>query len=112
MVRRGVLALAALAVGVSVLTLAAAPAAADHVYSHRYVVLGRVINDLKEPALGWTASATFSGVTPEGTCSLLPAPVPDTTAEGDFFLCYHVHAFSGGTVTVSGPGFSQSFNLD
>ncbi len=97
---------------VALLIVAAAPAAADHVYSHRYVIVGRVIDDLGKPAMGWVASATFSGVTPAGLCSLPPPPQPETDGNGDFFLCYHVHGINGGTVTVSGPAFTETFNLD
>jgi len=110
--RAPVLAVITVLAAVALLLVGAGPAAADHAYSHRYVIVGRVIDVLGEPAMGWFASATFSGVTPDGACSLSPQSAPTTNAYGDFFLCYHVHAISGGTVTVSGDSFSQSFNLN
>lgn len=115
---RSARAVLALLLGVLLLTLGASTALADHVYSHRYTIVGRVIDNLGQPALGWTADATFAGL-PSGSYAGLcdgvahpPGPEPTTDMWGDFFLCYHVHSFTGGTVTVTGPGFSRAFNMD
>ena len=114
MLRRGILAALALLTAALTLAVIAAPVAADHAYSHRYVVFGRVIDNLGEPAMGWTASATLSGPGTEnpGACQLPPTATPTTDASGDFFLCFHVHALSAGTITVSGPGFARTLPLN
>ena len=115
MLRRGALALLALATVLSTLAVIAAPVVADHSYSHRYVVFGRVIDSLGQPAMGWTATGTISGPAVLGDCpNFVPmgSGVADSDRSGDFFLCYHMHSFSGGTITVFGPGSSQTFPLD
>lgn len=111
-VRTAVVAGFAIFCAAALLLVPAQPVLADHAYSHRYVIYGRVIDALGEPAMGWVASATISGPTVSGECPLSPAPAPSTTAYGDFFLCYHVHEMTSGTVTVQGNSFSQTYPLD
>jgi len=110
--RASVVVVLAISTAAALLLVPALPVAADHAYSHRYVIVGRVIDAQGEPAMSWIASATISGPTASGECPLSPASAPVTTASGDFFLCYHIHEMSGGTVTVQGDSFSQTYPLD
>lgn len=76
-------------------------AAADHVYSHRYVVLGRVLDADGNPVLGVTVALALRGVGTEGACANQPGTEteafgptttrPTTNALGEFTFCAHVH---------------------
>lgn len=78
------------------LTLAATivpPAAvADHVYSHRYYVYGRVIDKAGFPVKGVTLQIKLEGQSADfGDCTLRPPlPQPTTDDNGDYLFCRHV----------------------
>lgn len=82
--------------------LLAPAAAADHVYSHRYVVLGRVLDAEGRPVPSVTVVLAFRNATAEGPCANQPnteteafGPTttrPVTNAHGEFMFCSHVHA--------------------
>ena len=79
-------------------------AAADHAYSHRLLVFGRVVDAAGVPVDNVTVSLFFSGLSAEGPCVDQPGtsteafgPMrtrPTTDASGDFMFCHHVHAMS------------------
>lgn len=90
---------------VPLLLVALAPiAAADHVYSHRYLVLGRVVDADGSPVPNVTVSLTLRDLQTEGPCSNQPGTETDafgrtqdrpvTNAFGEFTFCRHVHAMS------------------
>lgn len=97
MTRRGG---AALILSSALLLLLLAPSAsADHAYSHRYVVFGRVVDSAGAPVDGAQVSleATFAF---EGACSTHPeaatdawsaTPTMPTNARGEFWICLHAH---------------------
>lgn len=92
------------------LTLAAlAPlAAADHAYSHRYIVFGRVVDAENNPVPGLTVDlGTQKPFNPEGPCANQlgtdtdafgpTRTTPVTNEMGEFMFCYHHHSMSRGT---------------
>lgn len=85
------------------LVLLAAPAVADHVYTHRYTVSGRVLGPDGAPLANVTVEALVDGVSSrEGDCkarageirvsALKLADANRTNGYGDFEVCAHVHA--------------------
>lgn len=91
----------ALVLGLVALLLLSPTAAADHVFSHRVYVVGRVIDVDGLPAAGMGVSIEFHGIAQPPTCGLDPHPFV-TGAQGDFVLCYHYHALPANvTVTVT-----------
>jgi hypothetical protein len=81
-------------------------AAADHSYSHRYIVYGRVVDAENNPVPGLTVDiGTEKPFNPEpGGCSNQPGTEteafgptrsqPITNDFGEFIFCYHHHAMS------------------
>lgn len=81
----------------------------DHVYSHRYYVLGRVVNATGAPVEGVEVTADFQGLAgPEpDDCPEERPPVsqPVSDDEGRYLLCRHAHTLPpNATVTVRAPG--------
>ncbi len=112
-----------------VLLAAAAPmAVADHAFSHRYVVSGRVIDSLGEPVAGLLVEVELLNVDPEetafhGACSYTPEAKLDpknsfilrtyTNGTGDYFACYHLHVLKGpSTVFVRIGPLIKSLGMD
>ena len=77
--------------------------AADHSYSHRYVIYGRVVDAEGNPVPSLTLDLTASLFNPEGACRDTTGSDLDTDAYGptvydpvtdefgDFTFCFHVH---------------------
>lgn len=99
----------ALALALACLSVVLLPAVgADHAYSHRYLVYGRVIDSEGNPVSGVTVRGGLDNeVTVEGPCGNQPntetdawGPTttrPTTNEAGEFFFCFHMHQISRGT---------------
>lgn len=99
----------ALAALLASLVLAALPlAAADHAYSHRYIVYGRVVDAENDPVPGLTVDLGYKPpFEPEGPCGNQPGTEtqafgptrnqPVTNQFGEFIFCFHTHGLSRGT---------------
>lgn len=86
-------------------------AAADHAFSHRVYVTGRVLDAEGRPAAGVPVSVSLQGVPPPGRC--LDETPEATGAMGDYAICRHVHALpANASVTVRAGDASQSVPLD
>lgn len=86
-------------------------ATADHVYSHRIVVTGRVIDADGLPISGVPVALHFTGLSPGGDCFDVPAR--PTGPRGDFTLCRHAHEVPAGViVNVTVAGASMERELD
>jgi hypothetical protein len=86
-------------------------AAADHVFSHRFVVEGRVIGANGLPVPGVLVDVSSVGERFVEPCQELQRPVTD--AWGDFRYCYHRHEVGPhGTVTVTAGNASESRPVD
>lgn len=91
-----------------ILLLASVPtASADHAYSHRYVVFGRVVDASGAPVEN--ATVTIAGALEVGACALHAGAATDawnatdqgvTDALGEFRLCRHQHAMRGENATL------------
>jgi hypothetical protein len=86
-------------------------AAADHVFSHRVYVVGRVLDAEGRPAAGVTVSVTFEGINGDVRCL---EQSPDMTGpRGDYEVCRHVHAMpSHVSATVRAGNVTRSVNVD
>lgn len=102
-------------------------AAADHAYSHRYVVIGRVLDADDNPVQGVTVNLGSSDFQPEGQCANQPGietealgPTrtnPVTNQYGEFIYCFHTHSLSRVLppkmiLTVEGSNASHEFDMD
>lgn len=82
---------------VGLLALAAAPAVADHVYSHRYLVFGSVVDADGMPLEGVSLNFDFGEFSDhEGPCAQEGSGGADrqkdtTDAMGRYFHCAHIH---------------------
>lgn len=101
-------------------------ATADHAYSHRYLIYGRVIDEAGNPMRGVTVRAGLDNkLTVEGACGNQPNTEtdawgrtetrPTTNEAGEFFFCFHMHSIARGTtadahVNVSGVEMKQPVN--
>lgn len=100
-------------VAVGALFLAAVPAVADHVYSHRYLVYGTVVDSEGEPLEGVSVNFDFSEFSDhEGPCAQETSGgtgrQQDTTdSMGRYWHCAHIHSSGSSThdfrVQVGGP---------
>lgn len=86
-------------------------AGADHAYSHRYIVYGRVVDAENNPVGGLTTDLGYEKpFTPEGPCASQPGTETDafgptrqspvTNQFGEFIFCFHTHAMSRTTPGV------------
>lgn len=113
---------AAVVAALAMLFLAAALplAVADHAYSHRYVVYGRVVDAAGNPVPGLTVDLGYEPpFQPEGPCSTQPnidtdafgatRTQPVTNQFGEFIFCFHTHAMSR---TTPGVGILRIDTLD
>lgn len=114
----------------AMLSLAAlAPlAAADHAYSHRYIVFGRVVDAENNPVPGLTVDLGYEKpFTPEGPCANQPGTGTDawastqtspiTNSFGEFFFCFHAHSMSRttpgvGIISIDALGIEERFEFD
>jgi hypothetical protein len=103
-------------------------AGAEHLYSHRYVVFGRLLDANGDPVPGEPVELGYSGIQPVGACVSQPDTatqaygetrnVAVTDASGDFQFCLHQHAMAeaapgDGFVRVPQEGnFTVQFPLD
>lgn len=107
----------AVLVGVTLLPLAAA----DHAYSHRYVVYGRLLDADGNPVPGVTVNMGTKDFEYEGPCAQQPLTEteafgrtetrPTTNQHGEFMFCFHAHEIN----RVAPPkGFLRidEFNVD
>lgn len=99
---------------------------ADHAYSHRYIIFGRVVDAENNPVPGLQLEPGYSAVfKPEGACGNQPgtgtdawtatATNPITNQYGEFFFCHHIHAMSRsepGTATFLVEGKEYKMGLD
>ena len=123
MTRVAALALAALLA----LTLLLPVAAADHAYSHRYIIYGRVVDANGDPVRALTVNIATRDFEPEGQCGTQPGTdtdafgvtrtEPQTNDYGEFIFCYHTHALPRalpGSATVSIPeaNYTQEVTFD
>lgn len=111
----------ALVVALAFLAVAALPlAAADHAYSHRYIVFGRVVDAENNPVPGLTLDLGYERpFEPEGACANQPntntdafGPTrtnPVTNDFGEFIFCFHTHSMSR---TTPGAGILRIDALD
>ena len=98
-----------LAFALTSLVLASLPlAGADHAYSHRYIVYGRVVDAENNPVPGLTVDLGYEApFTAEGPCGNQPGTEtqafgptrnqPVTNQFGEFIFCFHTHSLSRGT---------------
>lgn len=97
----------------AVVLLLAPLALADHVYTHRYYVSGRLLDAANEPVSGASVAANLPGTT-IGPCAGYEGPAnafhaTRTSPEGDFQICFHAHAFEPGqrvALNLSGDSFT------
>jgi hypothetical protein len=124
--RAGVVALLALFLFMSLAPLAAA----DHSYSHRYVIFGRVVDANHNPVQGVTVSVGYDDVFAaklEGACANQPdtetdafgptKTVPVTNSFGEFMMCFHHHDLSRGlpgkiTLRIDEENYTRTFDAD
>ncbi|MFA5860252.1 MAG: hypothetical protein WDA16_01015 [Candidatus Thermoplasmatota archaeon] len=103
-------------------------AVADHAYSHRYIIYGRVVDANGNPVPGMTVNVerhNFGNY--EGTCTDQSGTetdafgrtktIPVTNQYGEFMYCYHAHQIPRVdsptvTVTVAGTNFTKDVTLD
>lgn len=112
---------AALFAVLAFLALTALPlAAADHAYSHRYIVYGRVVDAENNPVAGLTVDLGYEKpFEPEGPCGNQPGTEttafgptrnnPVTNELGEFIFCFHTHSMSR---TTPGAGILRVESLE
>lgn len=92
--------------------LLAAPALGDHVYSHRFVVEGRLVGSDGTPLPGRVITLTSEGDDLLEPCREGPHD-SITNEHGDFRFCYHQHHLTSSTrVTVSAGNASDERAVD
>ncbi|GEM_PF-2949742 len=130
---RGFGARAGLLVALALLLIASfAPlAAADHSFSHRYLIYGRVVDANHNPVQNVTVSVGYDDVFAgnlEGPCANQPdteteaygvtKTVPVTNQYGEFMFCFHHHGLSRGlpgkiTLRIDEENnYSRTFDVD
>lgn len=86
-------------------------ALADHVYSHRVVVKGRLVGSDGLPVPGQPVDLTARGDAFDRPCREAQRNVTDEN--GDFWFCYHIHAVAPGvTFNIRAGSVVESRNLD
>ena len=101
-------------VALILLLLLAPLALADHVYSHRVVVAGRVVDASGMPVPSLPVQVRFAGLAQgDGTTACFDAPSDRTGPQGDFTLCRHAHVVPRGVrVNVTAGNASMEADLD
>lgn len=109
------------------ITILAPLALADHAYSHRVVVYGRVIDAEGKPFPGLTVSATPQNMETEGACGSQPMTETDafgptqtkpvTNEHGEFTFCIHAHRLSRAApgnlvIRIESHNYLQAVNVD
>ena len=79
-------------------------AQADHAYSHRYIIFGRVVDSTGLPVPGLSVQLAFEDLDTEGSCGNQPGTEteafgptrtqPVTNEYGEFMFCTHAHRMS------------------
>lgn len=103
-------------------------AAADHAYSHRYVIYGRVVDAENDPVPGLTVDFGFEPpFKSEGQCANQPGTEteafgptrtsPVTNQLGEFTFCSHTHSMSRGTpgtgtIRIDSLDVEETFTFD
>ena len=86
-------------------------AAADHTFSHRAYVVGRVLDVEGKPAPGLAVNVTFEGARATGRC--FDSREERTGPMGDYEVCRHVHEIApNATVTVRVGGAERTVPVD
>lgn len=111
-----------------IVTLLLPLAVADHAYSHRYVIYGRVVDANGDPVPGLTVNIerhNFGNY--EGTCADQPGTeteafgrtqtIPVTNQYGEFMYCYHGHQIPRvdpptATISVANTNFTKDVTFD
>lgn len=84
-------------------------AGADHVFSHRLYVVGRIVDGEGLPAPGLAVNVTFEGVRASGRCY---DGKPDVTGpRGDYEVCRHVHELPADARVVVRAGDAERVAL-
>lgn len=114
-------------VALAFLAMAFVPlAVADHAYSHRYIVYGRVVDAENNPVPGLTTDLGYEKpFEPEGPCANQPGTEteafgptrtsPVTNQFGEFIYCFHTHSMSRtspGTGILSIPSLEYEERID
>lgn len=126
--RHGAKALALAALALLSLAALVPLAAADHAYSHRFIVFGRVVDAENNPVPGLTVDLGYEKpFTPEGPCANQPgtgtdawattSTSPITNSFGEFIFCFHTHSMSrttpgSGVLTIDALGVEKRFEFD
>lgn len=85
--------------------------AADHVYSHRVYVVGRVLDVDARPAAGVPIELAFEGISARTGCFDNDPEV--TGSRGDFTICRHTHAIAdNASVLVRAGNASRRVAID
>lgn len=102
-------------------------AAADHAYSHRFILYGRVLDSEGNAVQGVTVNLGYSDFHPSGACENQPdteteahgitRTEPVTNQYGEFIFCFHVHemprALPGtGIVRIDEERFNETIQFD
>ena len=121
MIRRLLLVVLVAAVALTPLALA------DHAYSHRYVVYGRVVDAEGHPVPGVLVNLGYKDFQPEGPCAQQPntgtdawdrtETRPQTNELGEFIFCFHTHDINrvappSGVISVEEHNFTVDFPFD
>lgn len=104
------------AIASAILASAVVPTAlADHAYSHRYIVYGRVVDAEGVPMQGLDVAATIERQDVEGQCDTNKPPATQrvTNSLGEYFWCFHTHRMGGsGIFTVGVENETVTDDLD
>lgn len=93
------------------LALLAPLASADHVFSHRVYVVGRVVDAQGVPVAGAPVAVDFLGPRISGRC--FDSKDEATGPQGDFEVCRHTHAVPPGSrANVSIAGVNRTLEVD
>lgn len=101
----------ALAIAIALAPALAVPAAADHVFSHRVYIVGRVVDVDGVPAPGLAVNVTFENIRATSRCFDSKPEVTGPT--GDYEVCRHTHAIpANATATVRVGGEERTVAID
>lgn len=99
-----------LLIGLALAACWAPLAGADHVFSHRTYVVGRVVDADGLPVADAPVSVAFDHLVPSGAC--YDQRSSRTGPQGDFQLCYHTHAWNATNATVRVAGAEATVAVD